>query len=148
MNWKRIYEKIKKLFAITITSVLLFSCGLSQSSGENNAKGAAAAQAAFNKYTEFVLMYTQTCLKDFNVYGKDKAFWTQTDEYISIIINGTVKSTEKSIATAASKIGTYDEANKQITVMDGNVPVIYYLESIPEIVDPDANFGILPYCNL
>ena len=87
-------------------------------------------------------------MKDFNVYGKDKAFWTQTDEYISIIINGTVKATEKSIAAAASKIGTYDEANKQITIMDGNVPVIYYLESIPEIVDSDANFGIPSYCNL
>ena len=82
------------------------------------------------------------------VYGKDKAFWTQTDEYISIIINGTVKATEKSIAAAASKIGTYDEANKQITVMEGDVPVTYNLVDLPEIVDPDEYFGHPFYCDL
>ena len=140
-------KKIKKLLSITAASILLFSCGVSQSSGDNNKKGATAAQQnAANKYQEFVLMYTQTCLKDFNVYGKDKAFWIETNGYVCIIIGGTVRAAEKSISAAASKAGTYDEANKQITVTEGDGSVTYNLVDVP--ANLDAYFESPFACNL
>ena len=144
-------KKIKKLLSITTASILLFSCGFSNNakvSHNNNPSGnsvlmddissaqkSAAIQSSTNKYQEFVLAYIEYCQKDFNNYITNKAFWTQTDEYISIIINGAVKATEKSIAAAAIKIGTYDEANKQIIVIEGDVPVTYYLVFLPDNFD-------------
>lgn len=112
-------KKLSKLFAITIASVLLFSCGALEPTVISKERGEAAKQDASNQFQEFVLVLLDGChedLKDYKISGVNYTeYWVKSGNYYVLISNGAVVACDDIL----SNIGTLDEEGLILTIADG-----------------------------